>query len=139
MLMRDGFTPDPGLLSGTYAGATVAMAVAVRIIEKLTTEGYFGPDGREKRLERSAREHLERLARKHPGEVSAIEGVGAMIAFRLGDGALKRAQEFIQRCFAAGLALYYGGHDPACIRMFLPVVITDEELAETFAIMDRCL
>jgi 4-aminobutyrate aminotransferase-like enzyme len=139
MLMREGFNPDPALISGTYAGATVAMAVAARIIEKLTSEGFFGPEGREKQLERLAREHLERLARQHPGQVSAVDGVGAMISFRLGDGALKTTREFIQRCFAAGLALYYGGHEPACIRLFLPVVITEEELAEAFAIMERCL
>ena len=137
MLMREGFTPDPGLLSGTYSGATVPMAVAIRIIEKLTTEGFFGPAGKEKQLERSAREHLERLAHNHPGQISAIDGVGAMLAFRLGDGSLKKAQEFIRRCFAAGLALYYGGHDPVCIRMFLPVVISNKELTEAFAIMDR--
>jgi hypothetical protein len=36
--------------------------------------------------------------------------------------------------------LYYGGHHPACIRLFLPAgVITDDELAEAFAIIDRCL
>ena len=139
MLMREGFTPDPSLISGTYSGATVPMAVAIRIIEKLTTEGFFGPDGREKQIERSTREHLGRLARTHPGQINAIDGVGAMIAFRLGDGTLKATREFIQRCFAAGLALYYGGHEPACIRLFLPVVITEEELTEAFTIMDRCL
>jgi 4-aminobutyrate aminotransferase-like enzyme len=139
LLMREGFTPDPALISGTYAGATVAMAVAARMIEKLTEEGMLGPEGREKQLERLTRQHLERLARDHPGQISEIDGVGAMIAFRLGDGALKMTREFIQRCFAAGLALYYGGHEPACIRLFLPVVITDDELGEAFAIMERCL
>ncbi|MGA2411465.1 MAG: aminotransferase class III-fold pyridoxal phosphate-dependent enzyme [Candidatus Binataceae bacterium] len=139
LLMREGFTPDPALLSGTYAGATVAMAVAVRIIEKLTTEGIFGPDGRAQQLERLTRDHLERLAAAHPGTISEVDGAGMMIAFRLGDGSLNRAREFIRRCFAAGLVLYYGGHEPACVRLFLPVVITDDELAEAFAIIDRSL
>ena len=139
LLMREGFTPDPALISGTYAGATVAMAVAARMIEKLTGEGILGPEGREKGLERLTRQHLEHLARSHPGQISAIDGVGAMIAFRLGDGNLKMTRQFIQRCFAEGLALYYGGHEPACIRLFLPVVITDDELSEAFAIMERCL
>ena len=139
LLMREGFTPDPGLLSGTYAGATVAMAVAIRIFEKLTTEGFFGPEGRIQRLQSMARAYVERLAQSHPGRISHIDGAGLMIAFRLGDGSLRVTREFIDRCFSAGLALYYGGHAPACIRLFLPVVITDEELAEAFAIIDRCL
>jgi 4-aminobutyrate aminotransferase-like enzyme len=139
LLMRKGFTPDPALISGTYAGATVAMAVAARMIEKLTGEGIFGAGGRAQRLERLTLDHLDHLARNHRGKISNIDGAGLMIAFRLGDGSLQVTREFIQRCFATGLALYYGGHEPACIRLFLPVVITDEELAEAFAIIGRCL
>jgi acetylornithine aminotransferase len=140
MLFRKSLAPDPALRSGTYSGATVPMAVSKRIIEKLTSEGMFGPEGGEKRLERLTREHLERLSRDHPGMISAVDGIGAMIAFRIGDGALGATREFIRRCFDAGLVLYYGGHEPACIRLFLPAgVLTDDELAEAFAIMDRCL
>jgi 4-aminobutyrate aminotransferase-like enzyme len=140
MLFRKSLAPDPALISGTYSGATVPMAVAVRIIEKLTTEGILGPAGRVKRFESLTREHLERLSRQRPGLISHIDGVGAMIAFRLGDGRLTATREFIQRCFAAGLVLYYGGHDPACIRLFLPAaVLSEDELAEAFAIIERCL
>jgi len=140
MLHRNSLTPDPGLVSGTFSGATVAMAVGRRIIERLTGGGFFGPEGREKQLEMRTREHLEILARKHPGVISHIDGAGAMIAFRIGDGALDTARAFIRRCFDAGLALYYGGHDPVCIRLFLPAgCLTVEELGEAFAIIDRCL
>jgi 4-aminobutyrate aminotransferase-like enzyme len=140
VLLRKSFAPDPALISGTYSGATVPMAVAIRIIEKLTTETIFGPAGREKRLEQITLEHLAGLSRKHPGTISEIDGVGAMIAFRIGAGTLNGTRDFIRRCFDAGLVLYYGGHDPACIRLFLPAgVLTDDELAEAFAIMDRCL
>lgn len=140
MLHRSTFAPDPALISGTYAGATVPMAVAARMIERLTTEGIFGPEGREMRLERLARGHLARLAEAHPGAITAVDGVGAMIAFRVGDGALSTTRDFIRRCFDAGLLLYYGGHDPACVRLFIPAaVITDEELAAACAIIERCL
>jgi 4-aminobutyrate aminotransferase-like enzyme len=140
MLFRKSFAPDPALISGTYAGATVAMAVAIRMIEKLTGEDVFGPDGREKQLEYLTREHLARLSHKHSGVISHVDGVGAMIAFRIGNGSLTATREFIQRCFAAGLVLYYGGHNPACVRLFLPAaVLTQEELAEAFAIIDNSL
>jgi 4-aminobutyrate aminotransferase-like enzyme len=140
MLHRKELTPDPGLVSGTFSGATVAMAVGRRIIEKLTTEGYFGAEGREKQLERLTREHLERLGRTHRGAISHVDGVGAMLAFRIGDGSLDAARAFIRRCFDQGLALYYGGHHPACIRLFLPAgCLAEDELADAFTIMDRCL
>ncbi|MGH7906319.1 MAG: aminotransferase class III-fold pyridoxal phosphate-dependent enzyme, partial [Candidatus Binataceae bacterium] len=140
MLHRKSLAPDPGLISGTFSGATVAMAVSRRIIEKLTAEGYFGPSGREKRLEEITREHLDRLAQKHPGRISEIDGIGAMLSFRVDDGSLEATRQLIQKCFRAGLALYYGGHDPACIRLFLPAGdLTDAELGEAFAVFDKCL
>jgi len=140
VIYRAGFAPDPGLVSGTFSGATVAMAVGRRIIEKLTSEGYLGPAGRIRQLERMTRAHLEELSRKHPGAISEGDGVGAMLAFRVGDGSLKATRAFIDKCFRAGLTLYYGGHEPACIRLFLPAGdLTDAELAEAFEILDRCL
>jgi 4-aminobutyrate aminotransferase-like enzyme len=140
MLYRQELAPDPGLISGTFSGATAAMAVGLRIVEKLTTEGFFGPQGRAVELERMTREHLERLAHKHPAAISHVDGVGAMLAFRLADGSLDRTRSFIRRCFDEGLALYYGGHQVACVRLFLPAGCLDaDELADAFAIMDRCI
>jgi len=140
LLFRKEFVPDPGLISGTYSGATVPMAVARRLLEKLKSEHILGPQGRERQLEQLTRQHLERLARAQPGIISEVDGVGAMIAFRIGDGALDKTREFIRRCFDSGLVLYYGGHHPACVRLFLPAgVLTDDELGEAFAIMERCL
>ncbi len=140
VMHREGFAPDPGLVSGTFSGATVAMAVGRRIIEKLAGEGYLGPAGRIRQLERMTRAHLEELSRKHPGAISEINGVGAMLSFRIGNGSLKATRAFIEKCFRAGLVLYYGGHEPACIRLFLPAGdLTDAELAEAFEILDRCL
>lgn len=140
LLYRGRMAPDPGLISGTFAGATVAMAVGRRIIEKLTGENFFGPQGRERQLEHLTRQHLAELAARHPGKVWHIVGIGAMISFRVGDGSLNAARAFIKRAFQEGLALYHGGHEPACVRLFLPAgVLTEAELAEAFAIIERCL
>jgi 4-aminobutyrate aminotransferase-like enzyme len=140
LLFHKEFAPDPALISGTYSGATVPMAVARRIIEKLTTERILGRGGREQRLEELTRNHLQRWSRLKPGLISEIDGIGAMIAFRIGDGALNSTREFIRRCFDAGLVLYYGGQQPACVRLFLPAgVLTEAELDEAFEIMQRCL
>jgi 4-aminobutyrate aminotransferase-like enzyme len=140
VLFRKEFAPDPRLISGTYSGATVPMAVSRRIIEKLTSENIVGPHGRESELERLTRDHLQRLSRSRPGAISEVDGIGAMIAFRVGDGSLNHTREFIQRCFDSGLVLYFGGHEPACVRLFLPAgILTEEELAAAFQIIERCL
>src|SRR5208337_282778 len=110
VLFRKDFLPDPGLISGTFSGATVPMAVARRIIEKLTSEELYGPEGRITQLETLCREHLERLSRKHPGKISRVEGIGAMVSFQVGDATTATTRAFIKRCFDAGLVLYPGGH-----------------------------
>ena len=100
----------------------------------------FGPEGRERELERLTREHLRILAERHPGVVSEVDGVGAMLSFRVGDGTLETTRAFIRRCFDAGLVLYYGGHEPACVRLFVPAaVVTNDELTDAFTILDRCM
>jgi 4-aminobutyrate aminotransferase-like enzyme len=140
VLYRRGFAPDPALISGTYSGATVAMAVARRMIERMFEGAMFGPEGREHELERLTREHLRILAERHSGVVSEVDGVGAMLSFRVGDGALETTRAFIRRCFDAGLVLYYGGHEPACVRLFVPAaVVTNDELTDAFTILDRCM
>jgi 4-aminobutyrate aminotransferase-like enzyme len=140
VLYRRGFASDPALISGTYSGATVAMAVARRMIERMFEGAMFGPEGREGELERLTREHLRILAERHPGVVSEVDGVGAMLSFRVGDGALETTRAFIRRCFDAGLVLYYGGHEPACVRLFVPAaVVTNDELTDAFTILDRCM
>jgi acetylornithine aminotransferase len=139
LLFRKAFAPDPSLISGTYSGATVPMAVARRILEKLTSENILGPEGREKKLEALTRDHLERLSQANPGLISEVDGVGGMIAFRVGDGSVGRTRKFIRNCFDAGLVLYYGGHEPACVRLFLPAgVLTEDELNDAFTIMQGC-
>jgi 4-aminobutyrate aminotransferase-like enzyme len=140
LLYRHELTPDPALISGTFSGATVAMAVGRRIIQKLVSENFFGPDGRERHFERLTQKHLEDMAQRHPGKVSQVDGVGAMIAFRVGDGSLDQTRAFIKRAFNQELVLYYGGHEPACVRLFLPVgVLTEAELSEAFEIIERCI
>ncbi len=75
------------------------MAVACALSKSYDRRGFFGPEGREKQLERLTRAHLERLASQIPGLITEIDGVGAMLAFRLGDGSLKSTRELIRRCF----------------------------------------
>jgi 4-aminobutyrate aminotransferase-like enzyme len=53
---------------------------------------------------------------------------------------LEATRAFIRRCFDQGLALYYGGHETACVRLFLPAgCLTADELGDAFTILDRCM
>lgn len=134
------YNPRPGLVSGTFAGSTAGLAVGRRIVERLLTEGFLGPDGRIARLGGLAEERLRRLARDlGGGRVHAIDGVGAMWAVELAPTSHDAVVGLLRRCFDAGLLLYYGGTGPYRLRLFLPATLKAEELEEAANILERCL
>jgi 4-aminobutyrate aminotransferase-like enzyme len=138
VLFREEYQPDPGLISGTFAGSTVGMAVGRRIVEKLVQEGYLGPQGKIVALEQHARERLARLQADLPGVIRAIGGIGAMWAVEPAQASHDGVKALLQECYQNGLILYYAGmgEGPYRIRMFLPGgVLTLDEFDEAVDIL----
>jgi len=139
VLFSKDYNPRPGLVAGTYAGAGVGMAVGTRIIERLESEGYLGPEGRVAGLGRRVARRFEALAKSCPRGVSRVEGIGAMHAFVPLDGRADIAQAVLQAAFEEGLFVFTAGAEPTRIRLLLPVNVTDLELEEGFAILEKAL
>jgi 4-aminobutyrate aminotransferase-like enzyme len=139
VLFRKAYNPRPGLVAGTYAGATVGMAVGARIIERLEGEGYLGPEGRIAVLGGRIERRFEALARRCPRAVSCVEGIGAMYAFVPFDGAPETARAVLEATFEEGLLVFTAGARPTRIRLLPPVNTTDEELEAGFAMLEKAL
>ncbi|MDH3687628.1 MAG: aminotransferase class III-fold pyridoxal phosphate-dependent enzyme [Myxococcales bacterium] len=139
VLFTRRYNPKPGLVAGTFAGATAAMAVGVRIIERLDSEGYLGPEGRVSVLARRVERRFESLEKRMPNAVGRRSGLGAMQAFVPWEGDAEVALDVVKTAFDEGLVLLGAGRDPAKIRMLLPVNVTDEELEAGFAILEKAL
>jgi len=139
VLFRRAYNPRPGLVAGTYAGATVGMAVGARIIERLEEEGYLGPEGRIAVLARRVERRFESLRKRLPRAVGPRSGIGAMQAFVPFDGQPETVQAVIQRAFEEGLLVFGAGREPMKVRMLLPVNVTDEELEAGFTILEKAL
>lgn len=138
LLFRAEYQPDPALISGTFAGSTVGMAVGRRIVEKLVQENYLGPQGRIVELEQHARDGLARLQQRHPHLVRSFSGVGAMWSLEPVRASLADIKALLHECYRNGLILYYSGFgdDPHRLRMFLPGgVLTADELNEALEIL----
>ncbi len=133
------YNPKPGLIAGTFAGATAGMAVGTRIIERLTTEGYLGPEGRVALLGRRIEKRFEALARRLPKAVGPQSGLGAMRAFVPFDGAPATVKAVLTAAFDEGLILLNAGSEPMKIRLLPPVNTSDEELEAAFAILEKAL
>ncbi len=139
VLFRRSYNPKPGLVAGTYAGSTVGMAVGARIIERLESEGYLGPEGRLAVLARRVERRFEALARRLPDAVGERSGLGAMQAFVPFGGNAVLARAVMQRAFEEGLLVFTAGSQPTKIRMLLPVNTTDEELEAGFTMLEKAL
>jgi 4-aminobutyrate aminotransferase-like enzyme len=139
VLFTRQYVPRPGLVSATFAGSTVGMAVGTRVIERLESEGYLGADGRIAVLGRRVANRFESLARRLPRAVGRRDGIGAMHAFVAFDGSAAVAEAVLRAAFEEGLLLYTAGWDPTRIRMLLPVNATDEELEAGFTMLEKAL
>jgi 4-aminobutyrate aminotransferase-like enzyme len=139
VLFAKRYNPRAGLVAGTYAGSTAGMAVGARIIDRLESEGYLGPEGRIAVLERRVARRFETLARGMPRAVGARSGIGAMHAFVPFDGSPEIASAVLDACFEEGLLVFGAGTQPRKVRMLLPVNTTDEELEAGFTMLEKSL
>ncbi len=139
VLFTRKYNPRPGLIAGTYAGASVGMAVGARIIERLEQEGYLGPEGRTAVLEGRVRRRFDALAKRIPRAVGARTGIGAMHAFVPFDGRPAAVKAVLRAAYEEGLILFSAGEGPTKIRMLLPLNVTDEELEAGFTILEKAL
>jgi 4-aminobutyrate aminotransferase-like enzyme len=139
VLFTPALNPRPGLVSGTYAGATVGMAVGARILERLENDGYLGPEGRIALLGRRVERRFEALAKRCPAAVSRWDGIGAMHAFVPFDGRADVTDAVLRAAWDEGLLCFTAGANPARLRFLLPVNTTDEELEAGFAMLEKAL
>jgi 4-aminobutyrate aminotransferase-like enzyme len=139
VLFGEDHAPRPGLVAGTFAGASVGMAVGARIVEKLEAEGFLGPQGRIVALGARVAERFDALAGRLPRALGPRSGIGAMHAFVPFDGSPRAAERVVKLAFEEGLLLHGAGARPSKIRLLLPVNTTDEELDAGFAILEKAL
>ena len=139
VLFRKAYNPKPGLIAGTYAGSTVGMAVGSRIIERLESDGYLGPEGRVAVLGGRFERRLEALRKRMPKAVGAHSGIGAMQAFVPFDGSAEIVPAIVKAAFEEGLMIFNAGANPMKIRMLLPLNVTDEELESGFAMLEKAM
>jgi 4-aminobutyrate aminotransferase-like enzyme len=139
VLFAADHAPRPGLVAGTFAGASVGMAVGARIVERLEAEGFLGPGGRIAALGARVAERLDALADRLPRAVGARSGLGAMHGFTPFDGSPRAADRVVKLSFEEGLLLHGAGARPSRIRLLLPVNTTEEELDAGFAILEKAL
>ncbi len=146
------YNPQPGLLSATFVGSTVALYVGQRMIERLRDGGYFGPDGRIAGLQKAFREHAGALIERHPqwfppleypgGHTSTrfVDGIGGMMRLTPFGGKRDKIMQALHTMFDEGVIAFYCGRGPFHIRLLPPIgVMEPQQFDDVFTIMETAL
>ena len=133
--------PHPGGLGGTFGGNPVACAAALAVLDEVSTDEF-----RTHALELAAtiRTHLDGLASRVP-QVGDVRGIGAMLALELvtdresKEPAADLAKRTTEAARERGLILLSCGTLGNVIRILVPLVISDDDLARGLEILEESL
>ena len=131
--------PGEGGVGGTYVGNPVAQAAALAVLEVIDEEGL---------VERSAalgdrmRARMEAWQAGNPS-IGDVRGLGSMLAIELvtADGApdTELASRVVDEALDRGLLLLKAGVAGNCIRVLVPLVVSDAELDEALDVWEDAL
>ncbi len=125
---------EPGGLGGTYAGNPVACAAALATLDAFENEGVLERAGN---LGRAIRARLDALAAAYPNHIVDVRGLGAMLAVEFADRPDAAGRSLAARvagaAFERGLVALTAGPKAIALRILVPLVASDEELARGFA------
>jgi 4-aminobutyrate aminotransferase/(S)-3-amino-2-methylpropionate transaminase len=133
--------PIAGGLGGTFAGNPVACAAALAVLDAFESGDVLA---RARRIGETLAARLDSWKERYP-VVGDVRGLGPMRGIELvKDRATKEpdkdaASALVKWCWERGVVVLGAGTYGSVIRLLVPLVITDEELAEGLAVMEEGL
>jgi len=135
------YNPRAGLVAGTFTGSNAALKTGRRILDKLTTENYYGPEGKISKLSQHFGRRLNDLksgnCKNHIGEIRIH---GGLVGFGVWGQTLEDTKKFLMNLFDAGIVAFYAGHDPYIIRLLPPFgVMTESHIDQAIQVIEHVL
>jgi 4-aminobutyrate aminotransferase/(S)-3-amino-2-methylpropionate transaminase len=131
--------PVAGGVGGTYVGNPVAQAAALAVLDVIEDEGLVA---RSAAIGETMRTRMESWQQRWP-QVGDVRGLGAMLAIELVSGdkepATDLASRVVEEALQRGLLLLKAGVAGNCIRVLVPLVISDPELDEALHVWEDAL
>lgn len=146
-MFTEEYNPKPGLLSGTFTGASTDFAVGSTLLDTLSSGDYYGPDGKFAAHHRAFREQVKTLMQKHPEwfpealfTKELVGGVGGMMRFTPFGGDKAKITKMCRIAYDEGVIMFYCGHGPYHTRMLPPLpAMKMEDWPRVFAILERAM
>jgi 4-aminobutyrate aminotransferase / (S)-3-amino-2-methylpropionate transaminase / 5-aminovalerate transaminase len=125
--------PAAGGVGGTYVGNPVAQAAALAVLDVIEDEELVE---RSAAIGETMRLRMESW-RARWAQISDVRGLGAMLAIELADA--ESASRTVEEALARGLLLLKAGVEGNCIRVLVPLVVSDAELDEALDVWEDAL
>jgi 4-aminobutyrate aminotransferase-like enzyme len=125
--------PVAGGVGGTFVGNPVAQAAALAVLDVIEDEGLVE---RSAAIGETMRARMESWQARWP-QIGDVRGLGAMVAIELSDS--ESASRVVEEALARGVLLLKAGVDGNCIRVLVPLVISDAELDEALDVWETAL
>jgi 4-aminobutyrate aminotransferase / (S)-3-amino-2-methylpropionate transaminase / 5-aminovalerate transaminase len=126
---------DPGGLGGTFGGNPLACAAAIAVLEEVRRPEFLA---RAQELGETIRTRLEQLAARQTS-IGEVRGLGPMLAFELTEQTPELASAVTAAAREKGLVLLSCGLYGNVIRILVPLVISDPDLAQGLELLEEAL
>jgi 4-aminobutyrate aminotransferase / (S)-3-amino-2-methylpropionate transaminase / 5-aminovalerate transaminase len=133
--------PGDSAIGGTYVGNPVAQAAALAVLDVFEEDGLVDRAGQIGEVIRSRMQSWQ----QRWDAVGDVRGLGAMLAIELvhdrgtKDPAPELAPAVVEAAAARGLLLLKSGIYSNCIRVLVPLVISEAELDEALGVWEEAL
>jgi 4-aminobutyrate aminotransferase/(S)-3-amino-2-methylpropionate transaminase len=133
--------PDDSAVGGTYVGNPVAQAAALAVLDVIEDEGLLA---RASTIGDTLRARMVGWQERFP-QVGDVRGLGAMLAIELvrdpvtKQAAPELATAVAEHAMSRGLLLLKSGLQGNCIRVLVPLVISDAELEEALEVWEGAI
>ena len=140
-LYTEELNPKAGLISGTFAGASAALASSKAVMDILDNDGYMGPNGKIQKIHKEFIEMLNSINESGPckGLLREAEGMGLMIGVIPLDGSKEKMMLLNKKLFANGLICFGCGRGPFKLRFLLPAILQTKHIQEAKKIIEKSI
>jgi 4-aminobutyrate aminotransferase len=126
---------EPGGLGGTFGGNPLACAAAIAVLEEVQRPEFLA---RARELGETIRARLEQLAARHAA-IGEVRGLGPMLAVELKEQTPDLASAVTAAAREKGLVLLSCGLYGNVIRILVPLVVSDVDLAQGLELLEESL
>lgn len=137
-LYTEDYNPQPGLVAGTFSGASASLAAGLESLKIITEEGYLGPNGKIAKIHTDFIGMLNRLNETScKGLLRDAGGMGLMVAVTPLDGTKDTVTKLLYALYKNGLIAFSCGRDPYRLRFLIPAIVQPKDIEVAGQIIEK--